>query len=122
MIFDLWHKTKYSYENGASFCHNLTTLKPKNFPGQTLLEYHLEITPTPTDLSERLDFFGNSVTRFSIQQSHEELIVIARSKVARDYNLQVNETEFTEGKKVTVEDTLKHLKKLIQKLLMSVNL
>ena len=30
MIFDLWHKTKYSYENGASFCHNITTLKPKS--------------------------------------------------------------------------------------------
>lgn len=110
MIFDLWHKTKYSYENGASFCHNITTIKPKNFPGQELLEYRLEISPTPTDISERLDFFGNSVTRFSIQQHHEELIVIARSKVSRDYSLQINEVDFSEGKKVTIEETIKHLK------------
>ncbi|MUU77051.1 transglutaminase family protein [Winogradskyella endarachnes] len=110
MIFDLWHKTKYSYENGASFCHNLTTLKPKNFPGQKLLDYKLEITPTPTDVSERLDFFGNTVTRFSIQQNHKELIVIARSKVDRDYSLQIDVTEFEKGKKVTIKEALSHLK------------
>ncbi|PQJ72856.1 transglutaminase family protein [Polaribacter butkevichii] len=110
MIFDLWHKTKYSYENGASFCHNITTLKPKTFKGQTVLEYKLEISPTPTDISERLDFFGNTVTRFSIQQNHEELIVIARSKVARDYNLQIEGENFVEGKKVTVAESLELLK------------
>lgn len=110
MIFDLWHKTKYSYENGASFCHNLTTLKPKNFPGQKLLDYKLEITPTPTDVSERLDFFGNAVTRFSIQQNHKELIVIARSKIDRDYSLQIDQAEFEKAKKATIEETLSHLK------------
>ena len=110
MIFDLWHKTKYSYENGASFCHNITTLKPKNFKGQTVLEYALEISPTPTDISERIDFFGNTVTRFSIQQNHEELIVIARSKVSRDYNTQIEGVNLTDGKKVTIEQALKLLK------------
>jgi transglutaminase-like putative cysteine protease len=110
MIFDLWHKTKYTYENGASFCHNLTTLKPKSFAGQRLLEYSLEITPTPTDISERLDFFGNSVTRFSIQQNHKELIVIAKSKVSRDYNEQCNESDFSKGKKITIQETLEYLK------------
>jgi len=110
MIFDLWHKTKYSYENGASFCHNITTLKPKSFKGQNVLEYALEISPEPTDISERLDFFGNTVTRFSIQQSHEELVVIARSKVSRDYDLQIEGQNLTEGKKVTIEEALKLLK------------
>ncbi|WP_178988556.1 transglutaminase family protein [Winogradskyella schleiferi] len=111
MIFDLWHKTKYTYEHGASFCHNMTTIKPKSFPGQTLLDYKLEISPTPTDLSERLDFFGNAVTRFSIQQHHKELVVIARSKVERNYEAQFNAEQFSIGKKITIEDTLKHLKK-----------
>ena len=103
MIFDLWHKTKYSYENGASFCHNLTTLKPKNFKGQTVLEYSLEISPEPTDISERLDFFGNTVTRFSIQENHDELVVIAKSKVFRDYTLQVENENLFEGKKLTIK-------------------
>ena len=112
MIFDLWHKTKYSYENGASFCHNITTLKPRSFKGQELLEYNLEISPTPTDISERIDFFGNTVTRFSIQQNHTELIVIARSKVSRDYNLQIENENAIEGKKVTIEKALKLLKEV----------
>ena len=111
MIYELWHKTKYSYENGASFCHNLSTIKPKSFAGQTLLDYSLEITPTPTDISERIDFFGNAITRFSIQQHHKELVVIARSKVARDYELYFNEVNFAKGKTVTIEDTKAHLKK-----------
>jgi transglutaminase-like putative cysteine protease len=110
MIFDLWHKTKYSYENGASFCHNITTLKPKSFKGQNVLEYALEISPEPTNISERFDFFGNTVTRFSIQQSHEELVVIARSKVSRDYDIQIEGQNLTEGKKVTIEEALKLLK------------
>lgn len=112
MIFDLWHKTKYSYENGASFCHNITTLKPRSFKGQELLEYSLEINPTPTDISERLDFFGNTVTRFSIQQNHKELIVIARSKVCRDYNLQIESKNAVEGKKITIEKALNLLKEV----------
>ncbi len=112
MIFDLWHKTKYSYENGASFCHNLTTLKPKSFKGQTVLEYNLEISPKPTDISERVDFFGNTVTRFSIQQNHEELVVIASSKVSRDYDLQIENENLVEGKKITVKESLKLLKEI----------
>lgn len=110
MIFDLWHKTKYLYENGAAFCHNITTIKPKSFPGQELLEYRLEITPTPTDISERLDFFGNSVTRFSIQQHHEELVVTAFSKVRRNYDEQHNTISFENAKKITVAETLFALK------------
>lgn len=109
MIFDLWHKTKYTYDYGTSYCHNITTTKPKTFAGQTLLDYSLEITPTPTDLSERLDFFGNSVTRFSIQQHHKELVVIAKSKVNRDYDLNIA-NNFSQGKKVTIEDTKAFLK------------
>ncbi|NRD20034.1 transglutaminase family protein [Winogradskyella eckloniae] len=105
MIFDLWHKTKYIYENGASFCHNLTTIKPKTFPGQTLLDYTLEISPTPTDITERTDFFGNAVTRFSIQQHHKELIVIAKSKVERDYASQIDHETFLKAKDISIEDT-----------------
>lgn len=117
MIFDLWHKTKYTYENGASFCHNITTLKPKNFKGQSLLDYTLEISPTPTDISERLDFFGNTVTRFFIQQNHEELVVTARSKVSRDYDMQIDENAFSKSKKITIENAIKLLKGISPELL-----
>ena len=35
-------------------------------------------------MSERLDYFGNPVTFFTIQEPHEELNIEARSRVAID--------------------------------------
>ncbi|WP_067149295.1 transglutaminase family protein [Pseudotamlana agarivorans] len=110
VVFDLWHKTKYKYEQGASFCHNLVTLKPKNFPGQELLDYRLEISPTPSEVSERVDFFGNTIATFSIQENHEELTVIARSKIARDYKSQISNENIEARNKVTIEEALVLLK------------
>ncbi|SNR62202.1 Transglutaminase-like enzyme, putative cysteine protease [Lutibacter agarilyticus] len=110
MVFDIVHTTRYKYENGASFCHNLATLKPKSFFGQSLLDYNLEISPVPTDISHRVDFFGNTITRFSIQQYHEELEVTARSKVFRDYSKQNSITDFNASNKVTLKDAIKKLK------------
>lgn len=103
MIFDIFHTTTYKYENGVSFCQNLATLKPKNFKGHTLLDYTLDISPKPTDFSERLDFFGNTISRFSIQQFHEELIVTAKSKIDRNYNLQQEGIDSSVKKLITVD-------------------
>lgn len=110
VVFDLWHKTKYKYEQGASFCHNLVTLKPKSFPGQEVLEYRLEIDPAPTEITERIDFFGNTIATFSIQENHEALTVIARSKITRDYNAQISEENIEARNRVTIEEALLLLK------------
>ena len=111
MLFQVSHTTSYNYENDVTFCHNITTLKPKTLPGQTLVEYKLEITPTPTEISERLDFFGNWITRFSIQKQHTKLEVTAVSKVLRDYDLQPHIEDSETGKNITLEEALKALKK-----------
>lgn len=110
MVFEIIHTTKYKYENGASFCHNLATLKPKNNAGQKLLDYNLSISPKPNDISERDDFFGNTITRFSIQEFHQELVVTARSKVLRSYSDQLISFNLEEAKKITVKEAVKLLK------------
>lgn len=109
MVFQIIHTTSYRYENGASFCHNLATLKPKNVLGQNLLEYNLDISPTPNEISERVDFFGNTITRFSIQEYHEELRVTAKSKVYRSYKDQLDAFELNKNKKITVKEAKKVL-------------
>lgn len=109
MVFDIIHTTKYKYEDGASFCHNLATLKPKDIPGQTVLDYNLYISPAPNDRSERLDFFGNTITRFSIQEFHNELEVTAKSKVMRSYEDQVLEFDMEKAKLITVKEAKKLL-------------
>ena len=109
MIYQVLHTTTYNYEHGVSFCHNIATLKPKNVLGQTLLEYELQITPTPDELSEKIDFFGNTITRFSIQKQHTELKVKAISKVQRNCNEIPNIYDDIEAQNITLEKTLKIL-------------
>ncbi|WP_372745139.1 transglutaminase N-terminal domain-containing protein [Lutibacter sp.] len=110
MVFEIIHTTRYKYENGASFCHNLATLKPKNCLGQQLLNYKLKISPSPNEFSERVDFFGNTITRFSIQEYHEDLEVTAKSRVYRNYEEQEQIFKLKPYKKVTVKQTKEWLK------------
>jgi transglutaminase-like putative cysteine protease len=109
MIFEIIHTTKYNYEEGASFCHNLATLKPKNMTGQKVLDYNLYINPLPNDISERLDFFGNTITRFSIQKFHKVLEVTAKSRVSINYEDKLLSFDVEKAKKVTVKEAIKLL-------------
>ena len=110
MTFQLSHITTYNYESGVTFCHNIATIKPKNMVGQTLVEYTLEISPEPSEITERIDFFGNTITRFSIQKHHTELKVSALSKVIRDYTAQPNIETSASGKTITLDAALNALK------------
>jgi transglutaminase-like putative cysteine protease len=106
MVFSVIHKTKYKYDNFVTYCHNLVNLKPKDFAGQEVLEYELEISPKPSVINENIDFFGNSVTHFSIEKQHKELIVIAKSKISRSYELQSNNFNSDECKAITLEKAI----------------
>ncbi|MGE5944915.1 MAG: transglutaminase family protein [Flavobacteriales bacterium] len=110
MVFQVSHTTSYFYESGVTFCHNLATLKPKDMLGQTVLDYQIVISPTPSEISEKLDFFGNTITRFSIQKYHNELKVTTHIKILRDYSLQPNIDASEEGKSITLQQALIELK------------
>ncbi len=104
MKFSVKHSTKYTYNAFVSFCHNIATIKPRNSQGQTLLSYNLHVDPNPEDISSRIDFFGNNITRFSIQEPHKELHVIAESIIDRSYD-SVRESFFSEAcKKITLKE------------------
>ena len=85
MIFTVAHSTKYSYNAPVSYGHNLATLRPRPSKGQELLDFNITISPQPAEISERIDFFGNFITHFSIQAEHEVLEVVTKSKVDRNY-------------------------------------
>ncbi|MGB6150703.1 MAG: transglutaminase N-terminal domain-containing protein, partial [Pricia sp.] len=61
MKFKLSHSTTYEYNAPVSFCHNIATLRPRASKGQQLLDYQIQITPQPSEISERTDFFGNHI-------------------------------------------------------------
>ena len=110
MMYQVSHTTSYNYESGVTFCHNIATLKPKDMVGQTLVDYHLEISPTPTKISDKLDFFGNTITRFSIQKHHTKLKVTAFSKILRDFSLAPNIYNNNTAQNLTLDQAILALK------------
>lgn len=81
MRYKISHATTYSYSETVPVCHNEVRLEPRDHPRQTCLRTRLMVRPRPTDLSRRLDYFGNPATCFSIQEGHLRLSVTAVSKV-----------------------------------------
>ncbi|NNE78028.1 MAG: transglutaminase family protein, partial [Pricia sp.] len=58
MLYDISHITKYEYNAPVSYCHNIATLRPRKAKGQELMDYKIQISPKPAEISERVDFFG----------------------------------------------------------------
>jgi len=59
-------------------CHTEVHLHPRPRERQTILDFGLEVSPTPDSLLSREDYFGNQVTFFSIAEPHRELVVTSR--------------------------------------------
>jgi len=81
MTYHIVHKTKYKYKHPVSFGNHVTYLTPRSKPNQTCTSHELLVKPEPVALGERRDYFGNSVTFFTIQEPHGELNIEARSRV-----------------------------------------
>jgi transglutaminase-like putative cysteine protease len=84
MTYRIVHKTTYQYKTPVSVGNHVAYLTPRVSPHQTCRSHELSITPTPAGMSQRLDYFGNAVTLFTIRESHRELMIEARSEVAID--------------------------------------
>lgn len=82
MNYRITHKTLYTYSKPVGVCWNEACLLPRDTSQQRCLSSRLQIEPAPSDVRERKDFFGNRITHFSIQDSHEQLVVTAISDVS----------------------------------------
>jgi transglutaminase-like putative cysteine protease len=81
MIYKIVHRTTYRYKHPVSVGTHVACLKPRALPHHQLAESDLHIQPRPATRTERVDFFGNRLCFFTIQEPHRELVVEARSKV-----------------------------------------
>lgn len=81
MNYRIEHKTTYEYSKPVSICQNEARLRPRNFQRQQCLLSKLEISPKPSDIRQREDFFGNRVTYFAIDTPHTVLSVSSTSEV-----------------------------------------
>lgn len=83
MLYSVEHTTKYQYHEQVSLCHNIAALSPRNTSKQTCRAFNIIISPLPEVVEEHIDFFGNKLYYFVIEQEHEELTVTVRSQVEK---------------------------------------
>ncbi|KAA6441760.1 transglutaminase family protein [Dyadobacter flavalbus] len=83
MKYKLIHKTEYKYAEPVSNYHSLLCLTPRTLPDQVCTEFRIEVTPEPSQIFERTDFYGNKTHYFSLHSPHKKLTVLTTGVVER---------------------------------------
>ncbi len=81
MQLEITHETHYAYQPAVETAQHVAHLRPPSTPHQQLLSHTLTITPTPSQLTQSPDVYGNLCSFFALQAVHDELNVVARSLV-----------------------------------------
>jgi transglutaminase-like putative cysteine protease len=84
MIYRIVHRTTYKYKYPVSVGNHVACLKPRSLPSHRLVRNELRIYPVPVTITERVDYFGNHLCFFTVEDPHEELVVEARSELIRE--------------------------------------
>jgi transglutaminase-like putative cysteine protease len=83
MVYRISHRTTYKYTYPVSVGSHVACLKPRSYAQNQLLQNQIRIFPEPHTLTERTDYFGNTLWFFTMQEPHQELIVESTSEVLR---------------------------------------
>jgi transglutaminase-like putative cysteine protease len=81
VTYEVVHVTRYDYSGSVSVSHHLTRLVPRALARQACVQHELLIDPVPEVTTRHVDYFGNAVTFFAMQSTHQRLVVRARSVV-----------------------------------------
>ena len=82
MIYRVRHQTIYDYLEPVSVSHHTVRLTPRNLRGQKCSSSGLTLWPEPpSQATTHIDYFGNSVTSFTLPESHTRLCVEATSEL-----------------------------------------
>ena len=76
------HVTTYEYTEPVSLCQNVAHLSARPCDRQQSTPPVLTISPEPAVIEERVDYFGNPVHYFTIQEAHRQLTVRAEHAIA----------------------------------------
>jgi transglutaminase-like putative cysteine protease len=84
MTYRIVHKTTYRYKYPVSVGNHVACLTPRSSVHHRLVQNQLNIHPLPATRVERVDYFGNRLCFFTVQEPHRELAVEALSEVTVD--------------------------------------
>ncbi len=82
MNYEIIHRTLYEYTAPVSVSQHVARLAPRATTTQRCDDFNLEISPRPNLRKTRTDYFGNELCLFSIQEVHQRLEIVTRSRVA----------------------------------------
>lgn len=81
MIYQVRHETEFNYSHPVTIGHSALHLRPREVTHQHTTSMQLDIVPRPAITRDRLDYFGNPVTFFSVQHAHKSMTISAESTV-----------------------------------------
>lgn len=81
MMYDIHHVTTYHYDAPVTASRCVLRLLPSTDAGQRVITRELLISPRPSGIVERTDFFGTRVAVATISTAHHELRIAATSRV-----------------------------------------
>ena len=81
MKLQITHETQYDYLPAVEIAQHISYLQPLTLASQTLLSHSLLIAPEPAQQTLMQDVYGNTRCFFSMQTTHSQLRVVARSVV-----------------------------------------
>lgn len=81
MRYNLRHLTEYRYPQPVANSYNLACLTPRQLSYQQVEQTQLDVEPYPSEVQQRLDYFGNTQHFIHLQSPHLQLSVTANSIV-----------------------------------------
>ena len=91
MLYNVSHRTTYRYSYPVSVGEHVACLKPRSFSRNKLVQNKLTITPPPSTLTERIDYFGNILSFFTVEEPHKVLAVARRDVITLQVKRDVAE-------------------------------
>lgn len=79
--YHIEHRTVFTYQYPVTISHHTARLQPLADDRQTLESFRLLIRPEASEMSQCMDYFGNAMQLFSIEETHDKLEVVSRSTV-----------------------------------------
>ncbi len=84
MKYKITHRTHYSYKNAVAVGSHAVYLTPRSSSYHRCIKNEIVVSPRPAARSERVDYFGNVIKFFKIQDPHEDFDLLALSEVIID--------------------------------------
>jgi transglutaminase-like putative cysteine protease len=81
MLYDIRHRTRFRYAYPVRFARCNLRLKPVDWPGQTLVEYALQVTPDATMGITRPAAYVANMTRVVVDRPASELVIESRARL-----------------------------------------